>query len=162
MYTLPRNIRMTIRKVEKPLRALVLTCVPKWSGDKVSVLLSDRVEKSSTYEQFCRYDLARGTHEWVPHFDGRREYIAIAPGEAILKLSHHYGLHNGEVTLYVHAFATQYEVEDELGIARDAMLEGNHQAAHRIAKRALPHGHGLFEALIRHEQRLLPRLRLAD
>ena len=161
MYTLPKNTRITIRKIDKPLRALVTTCAHAWTGDKLAIVIANRIDKTGYgAPQFARIDLENGRTQIVPSWDGHREYIAIAPDEAIVEHAWRYNATHGDITIYLHAFTTLYDIVGELAVARDAMLLGDRPTAHRLAKLTLPATYGLFVAIVHHERRQMSNLRL--
>lgn len=174
MWTLPLQKGITIRRVERPLRALVeraggstihvdLSRSPwSWDDSRLSVVITSSISLPRTSPHISAYNTLADSFADAAVVALRGPGFKTSLGSYIQR-----ELLPGEVfcdrrsvpTLYVRQLWDTARMLAELDVARDAILEAPQetvpQSAYRIAREVLPHAHGLFVALIRKERQSL-------
>ena len=148
MYTLTTKTTLRLRQPGKHLTDRVTAIVPQYRGGRISVELTDWVERmhTSTRTVYCWFDFATGESTKI-YYEYRPFELDV--GDALVAIG------GGDVTIYLLGFTDDSEARQGIDIARDAVLEGREAPATRILREALPHGWALCLARLRRERNLL-------
>jgi hypothetical protein len=163
MWTLPKDVAFTIRRIEKPL-ADMIRLAGGGSPERVSIQITPNIKieipryRSDHAHVYNVYSGELNTANVVEERHGNVSYWAryarywtgtLGPCELFLRRDSHI------VTIFVHQLWLDELMKGELEVARDAILQADKDIppdAYKIAKELLPFGHGLFVALIRKER----------
>lgn len=178
MYTLPRNTRITIRDLDKPLRGVVARSGQQVANGRISVEIRDSVfepayvHASTTKVQLL--DLHAGAYlPAVPQYykpqagsgERRPESVfagTIPDGMAAVVIVSGYR-RPADITFCINKFAASSDIQEELDVVRDAVLLDSADPEDvkkymRLVRQALPKTWPLFLALIKKERTMLKGL----
>ena len=148
LYTLPTKTTLRLRQPGKHLLDWVSAIVPQYRGGRISVELTNWVERmyTATRTVYCWFDFATGESTNI-HYEYRPFELDV--GDALVAIG------GGDIIIYLLGFTDDGAIRQGIDVARDGVLEGREAPAIRILREALPHGWPLCLALLRRERNLL-------
>jgi hypothetical protein len=164
MLTLPRDKRITIRDVDKPLRSMITRVYDRWQGDRVVVQLMARgtavVTKKEAYTAGVPVKTEGRALNLVTGMWGEAGagYANIEDGISIVVWNTKSAWsedRKGELIFFLDKFSADHRDCDALGVARDAILEGDDQRALACARQVLPRTWALYVAIVKKERTML-------